>query len=273
MIGNTLRSEWIRIWRWSFLIGGIGVPAAFAALISVFIYTAADDITNGTPVTGPGGGPGSAASFATTAQLAEPGGFLTPLATVSTLAGIVLLAMSALAVATDYSTGLIRILVQAQPKRTILLTGKILALAVFTLISTLVTTLVVVLVARPLARLHGIDVDAWKTDVVAHLASSYLNFIIAATVWGLIGLMIAVLTRSAALAIGIGIGYLLVVENLIGIVAPDATTYLPGGTLNALVAGGTNDLTWTVALGLTVLYGTIATAIAIVTFRARSITA
>ena len=71
-----------------------------------------------------GQGPGSF----TVAQIASPGGFLTALATVSRLAGVILLALWAIAVATDYSTGLIRILVQAQPNRIKLMTGKILAL-------------------------------------------------------------------------------------------------------------------------------------------------
>ena len=129
-----------------------------------------------------------------------------------------------------------------------------------------------VLVARPLARLEGIETDAWKTDFVPHLVSSYFNFAVAGLVWGLIGLMLAVLTRSSALAIGVGIGYLLVVESLIGIIAPDSTVYLPGGTLNALVSGGTSQLAWITALGLTVLYGIIALIISLVAFRARDIT-
>lgn len=118
MIRNYVRSEWIRIWRWSFVGGGIGVPTAFAALISVFIYSAAED---GSSV---GGGPGGGARFTTIAELAAPGGFIIPLATISTLAGIVLLALWALAAATDYGSGLIRILVQAQPNRTNLLSGR-----------------------------------------------------------------------------------------------------------------------------------------------------
>jgi ABC-2 type transport system permease protein len=94
----------------------------------------------------------------------------------------------------------------------------------------------------------------------------------AGPVWGLIGLMIAVLTRSSALAIGIGIGYLLVVESVIGIIAPDSTVYLPGGTLNALVSGGTSQLAWITALRLTIRYGIIAFSISLVAFRSCDIT-
>jgi ABC-type transport system involved in multi-copper enzyme maturation permease subunit len=264
---RTVRSEWIRIWQWSFVLGGIGVTAAFAALISVFVFTAASDAAAGAASGGPPGG-----SFATAADIAQPGGYLTALATVSTLAGLVLLVLWALAVANDYSTGLIRLLVQAQRNRSNLLLGKITALALFTVITTLTTTLVVMLAARPLARLEGIDTTQWQTDTASHLLSSYFSFAVAGLVWGLIGLMVAVLTRSAAVSIGIGIGYLLIVESLIGIVAPDITVYLPGGTLRALVAGGTEQLAWSTALGLSVLYGIIAIIVSLLSFRSRAIT-
>ena len=263
---RPFRSEFIRIWRPAFFIGGFGVMAGFAALVSIFIYTAARTGGATFPPTA-----GQGAGFATTGQIARPGGFLTALATVSRPAGVVLLALWAIAVAGDYSTGLIRIVVQAYPKRVNLLAGKIAALGVFTLMASTITFLVVVFLARPLARLEGIQVDGWKTDFVSHFFKGYFDFTVVALVWGLIGLMLAVLTRSAAMAIGIGVGFLLVVESLITIVAPAAGKYLPGGTLNTLVAGGTAGLSWGESLGLVVLYGVIATAVSLVVFRSRDI--
>jgi hypothetical protein len=264
---RPFRSEFIRIWRPAFFIGGFGVMAGFAALVSIFIYTAAQSGATLPPTAGAGAG------FATTGQIASPGGFLTALATVSRPAGVVLLALWAIAVANDYSTGLIRVVVQAYPKRIPLLAGKIAALGVFTLMAATITFLVVVVLARPLARLEGIRVDAWKTDFVSHIFKGYFDFMVVALVWGLIGLMLAVLTRSSAMAIGIGIGFLLVVESLITIVAPDAGKYLPGGTLNTLVAGGAPGLPWGAALGLVVLYGVIAIAVSLAVFRIRDIVA
>ena len=55
----------------------------------------------------------------------------------------------AVAAATDYGTGLIRILVQAHPNRVTLLAGKIAALSIFTLLATTVTWNVSVRTARP----------------------------------------------------------------------------------------------------------------------------
>ena len=266
-MGRAFRSELIRVWRPSFLYGGIGVMAGFAALVSIFIFTSAETTTTNQPAL-----PNRPGSF-TVEQIASPGGFLTALPTVSRIAGIIVLALWAIAVATDYSSGLVRILVQAQPKRVKLLAGKILALAVFTVLAATITATVVVVLARPLARLEGIEIEAWKTDFATHLLKDYFDFTVAVLVWGLIGLMLGVITRSSALAIGIGIGFLLVVESLITIVAPGASSYLPGGTLMTLVAGGNDKLSWAAALGLVLAYGAVAAAVSLFTFRQRDITA
>lgn len=186
---------------------------------------------------------------------------------------MVLLALWAIAAASDYSTGLIRILVQSHPSRSTLLAGKIAALSVFTLLATTVTTFVVLAVARPLARFEGIEVEAWKTDFPLHLAKGFFDFTVAAVVYGLIGLMLAVLTRSSAIAISIGVGFLLVVESLIAIVASDASSYLPGGTLDALASGGNDQLAWGTSLALVVLYGSIAAGVSLAVFRTRDIVA
>lgn len=264
---HAFRSEFIRIWRPAYLLGGFGVMAAFAALISVFIYTAA---TNVPPVPSTSG---EAAGFATVAQIASPGGFLAPLSVIGRPSGVIMLSLWAIAVATDYSTGLIRILVQAYPRRVQLLAGKIAALAGFTVIAATIAYLVMIFCARPLARLEGINVEHWETDFASHFFKGYFDFTVAMLVWGLIGLLLAVLTRSSAMAIGIGIGFLLVVESLITIVAADAAKYLPGGTLSTLVQGGTDGFPWGPALGVVVLYGVIAAAVSLMVFRTRDILA
>src|SRR5262249_28423121 len=126
---RAFRSEFIRIWRPAYFYGGFGAMAAFAAPISAFFYTPP---STGPPL--PSAAP-QGAGFATVAQLASPGGFLAPLSVLSRPAGVIVLALWAIAVATDYSTGLIRIVVQAFPKRVPLLGGKIAALAAFTVMA------------------------------------------------------------------------------------------------------------------------------------------
>ena len=149
--------------------------------------------------------------------------------------------------------------------------GKIVALSFFTVLLSAATVFITSAVARPLARAYEIDTEPWRTDAAAEMASGFFNFLVPVLVWGLIGLMIAVLTRSSGTAIGVGIGWLLVVENLIGITAPDLTHLMPGGTLSALASGGTVDLAWASALGLTLLYGAVAASVSLFAFRNRDI--
>jgi hypothetical protein len=260
---NAVRSEWIRIWRPTFRYGAIGTLAVFAATISYFIYSSLPD-AGSAETRRPGA--------TTAADLEQPGGMIYALGPISTIAGVILLSLWALAAASDYDTGMIRVLVQAQPSRLKLLTAKLIALAGFTVIACTVTVLATAIVARPLARGYDVSTAAWRIDAPVELLSGAFNFFVPTLVWGLIGLTIAVLTRSAGVAIGLGIGWLLVVENLIAITAPDLTDYLPGGTLGALAGGGSPNLDWSLALGLTVLYGIAATAISLVTFRQRDIT-
>lgn len=68
-------------------------------------------------------------------------------------------------------------------------------------------------------------------------------------------MVLAMLTRSQAIAIGGGIAYLLVVENLVLMVAEADLPYLPGQALAAVAAGGTDQVSAIVgavlAVGLT----------------------
>ncbi len=258
---NTFRSEWIRIWHSSLRYGGFGVLSFFSVLISYFIYSSLADPT---AAAGPPG-------RTTAADLEQAGGMIHALGSISTLAGIVVLSLWAIATASDYDSGLIRVLVQAQPSRLTLLGGKIIALSFFTVLLSAATVFVTSAIARPLARAYEVDTEQWRIDAAVEMASGFFNFLVPVLVWGLIGLMIAVLTRSSGTAIGVGIGWLLVVENLIGITAPDITHLMPGGTLSALAAGGTNDLSWSSALSLTLLYGALAACISLFAFRNRDI--
>ena len=119
-------------------------------------------------------------------------------------------------------------------------------------------------------QLEGIPIEAWKTDFPSHLREGFFDFTIAGLVWGLIGLMLAVLTRSSAIAIGIGLGFLLVVEGLITIVAP-TRPLPPRRHADTLAAGGNDQLAWGAALGLVVLYGVIAATVSLAVFHTRDI--
>ena len=92
---NAVRSEWIRIWRPTFRYGAIGTLAVFAATISYFIYSSLLD---------PGSAETRRPGATTTADLEQPGGMIHALGPISTITGVILLSLWALAAASDYDT-------------------------------------------------------------------------------------------------------------------------------------------------------------------------
>lgn len=262
---RATRSELIRLRRRSFLLGWFGTTALFTAMVTAFLFSAA---ASGTviPANAPGG------SFPSAAELLGADGHVAPLAAAATVLGVITLSFWALAAASDYSTGLIRLLVQAQPRRWRLLGGKLLALALWTAAATTLAVLVAVGSAPVVARGVGLSPDAWQLTNVSVLVGAWVNTFLALVVWGSIGLVIAVVTRSAGVAIAVGVGYVLVVEGLIGLVATDVASWLPGATLAALSAGGSADVGYRAALGLAVVYAVGAVAVAVLTTTRRDVT-
>lgn len=264
-VPGVIRSEYIRLWRPSLRYVGLGLTGAFAVLTSAIMFWTAEPEQDSAASGRPGGG-------ATSVEALEaPGGFIGALGLLGDLVGLIVLALWALAVASDYDSGLIRVLVQAEPDRRRLLSGKIGALVAFTALVTGTTTLIVVLVSRPFARFAGISSEAWSTDFGTELLSGYTNLTVAAIAWGAIGLLIAVVTRSGGVAIAVGIGYILVFEGLIGIIADELVDYLPGGTIGVVASGGGAELDWLPALGLTLAYTTTACVLALAVFRRRDV--
>lgn len=260
---TAIKSELIRIMRPSFMYGGLGLIVGFSALLTAFVFSAAGD---GDSDSGPG------PQMASLAELSAQGGFVATLSSITSLIGVITLAYWAIAVATDYDTGLIRILTQSEPNRMRLLGGKVGALALFTVVATFLSTIVVTVMSFALAPAFDVPTDLWNTSFATEFLSAWANLTIAALVWGLVGLALAMFTKSSGIAIATGIGYLMVFENLIGIVAENATDYLPGGTLSVLTLGGTENVSYLTAFGLAVVYGTLAIGSSAIVFRRREIT-
>ncbi len=262
------RSEVTRLRRRSFTLGWLGVTAVLAFMITTFSFVAAGDGTQ-VPSAAPGGG------FPSAAELAGGDGRMLALGAAATILGVVSLSFWAVSASSDYTTGLIRLLVQAQPRRMRLLVGKVAALAVWTALATTVATVAVLMAGPVIAEGTGVSTAAWDTDpsaIAGQVVGSWVNTFLALLVWGVIGLVIAVLSKSSAVAISVGLGYVLVIEGLLRAVAPDVADWLPGATLTALAKGGTPDIAYGVALGLAVLYAAVALALAVLVFRRRDIT-
>ncbi len=249
MIG-AIRSELTRLAQPRTLLTWFGLMALFAAMVNTIMVTF---VTGGGNL--PPGAPGVA--FPTLAQMESPSGLMSGLAAASSMFGVITLSFWALATATDYSSGLIRLLVAAEPRRWRLLTAKVVALALVTAAATTVAAIVNVVVVLPAAGTAGISTAAWGADLLNVVTSAWLHLYVAVCVWGVIGLVIVTLARSAAVAISIGVGYLLVVESLVKMLKGVPSDWLLGTTLGAVASGGTPAVSFGTALTLALGYVTL----------------
>lgn len=244
---RSLRSELVRLRRRGMLIGWFGLMALFAVMANTIMFSVVGD-----GVELPPGAPGVA--FPTAAELASADGLMAGMPAASTMFGIVTLSFWAISVATDYSTGLIRLLVAAMPTRWPLLVGKVVALALLTAVATTVATVVTVGIAPAGAQTAGIDMSAWAAAAASTILSTWASTYLALLVWGVIGLAIAYLTRSSAIAISVGAGYVLVVESMISRLFDTTPDWLLSGTLTAVAQGGSATASQGSALGWAGIY-------------------
>ena len=264
MMWVATRSELVRLVQPRLLIGWFGLVAMFAALINVVMFS----MTGGD---GPPAGPGVA--FPDAATLASRDGLVIGMSAASSMFGIVTLSFWAIATAADYSSGLIRLMVAAQPRRWKLLVGKVAALAAVTAVATVVATMVNVGVAPVAAEAAGIDTSGWQSaDLPGTLLQAWGNAFLAALVWGVIGLVLATFTRTSAIAISVGAGWVLLVESIVAVAFDDARSWLPGTVLTAVAQGGNATLSHGSAIGLGAAYVALGLAAAVIVLTRRDVT-
>jgi ABC-type transport system involved in multi-copper enzyme maturation permease subunit len=261
----AVRSELTRLRQPRLLATWFGLMALFTMLVNTIMVTF---VSGGGSL--PPGAPGVA--FPTLAAMESPSGLMAGLAAASSMFGIVTLSLWAVVTAGDYSSGLVRLLVAAEPRRWRLLAGKVFALVIITAAATTVAAVVNVFAVMPAAGAAGISTAAWGTDVLAVVAGAWMNLFLALCVWGVLGLVIATLARSAAVSIAIGVGYVLVVESLIKMVKDAPSDWLLGSTLGALAGGGTAPIAYGTALALALAYVALGLAVAGAVFIRRDVT-
>lgn len=232
---RAFRSEWSKLRRVGQVLGSWGPMVGFAVLFGILFFTFATLGAEQAPPRDPqGGGPPSVAS----SLFESADGWAFTFQVTGGLLGIVALVVAASNMATEYTAGTLKMLFVREPRRGLLLAGKVLAVASFVAVGIALALLASVVTSIVMAGVEGIDRSAWWTvDGVVALGDSFLHVTLVAWVWMLFGTMLAILFRTGFAAVGIGIGYPLVVESILQIVLPDVAQWMPGGVLGTFMAG------------------------------------
>lgn len=264
MIG-VVRSELLRLRRRSLLIGWFGLIVMFAVLVNFVMFQVVEQ-----SAAAPDNGPG--VTFPSAATLLGPDGIVSGLGAAASFFGVVTLSFWALATAGDYSTGLVRVVVAAEPRRWRLLLGKWIALALVTALTSVAALVVTLIVAPVAAQAGGYSPDSWGDGIASVLVGAIVHLYLSLLVWGSIGLALATLTRSAGIAIGVGVGYVLLVEAVISAIASDIADWLPGSVLTDLAQGGSDSVSFATACLLGAAYVAVAVGGSVLVFGRREVT-
>ncbi len=115
MIWAAFTSEWTKLRRPTLLLGTFLGLAAAASLFVILLFTQAS----------------ATGGIVSLHQLAQPGGLVIGVARAAMLLGVVAFGIAAAQVASEYSLGTLRQLLVRQPRRAVLLAGKMLGVITF----------------------------------------------------------------------------------------------------------------------------------------------
>lgn len=154
--------------------------------------------------------------------------------------GAIVLILGALTVGNEYNWGTLKTVLTQRPRRRDLYASKLLALAVAVLTIVVATFAFSALTSSLIASVESEAVD-WPS--LAELARGLAAGFLILFMWSLFGMTLAVLLRSLALPVGLGLVWALVIENLVReVAAPLLDSFetlqkgLPGVNAGSLVA-------------------------------------
>ncbi|MGZ5383287.1 MAG: ABC transporter permease [Acidimicrobiia bacterium] len=273
---RAFRSEWIKLSRRNTLLGFGGAMVGLTLLFTLLAFLS----VGGSNVDLDGG---QAEAFVTADVLSLSDGSVFAITNLASMLGVVALALFASSIAGEFNKGTIRMLFVTEPNRLKVLSGKLAALASFVVVGLAATMIASVGIGALLAPGAGVDTSAWwTTDGLAAIGTTYLNITGAVLIPGLIGAAIAVLTRSAAIAISVGAAYFILGEALITGFWDTLGQWGPSAVSNALAVGGTGGegmmggaapaIAYATAAILAVGYGILSVAVSSTTLARRDVT-
>ena len=229
---RAFRSEWIKLSRRNTMIGFTGAMVGITLLFTFMAFMSVRGTNVGLDEQGP-------EAFVTSAVLSLADGSMFAMTQVAVFIGIIALALFASSLAGEFNRGTIRMLFVTEPKRIKLLAGKLSALASFVALGVGATLVASVALGAVLAAGAGVDTTAWWTsEGLSAMGSTYVSVTGSALLTALIGAALALLTRSAAIAISVGAAYFVLGEALVSAFWTPLAKWGPAAIANALATGG-----------------------------------
>jgi ABC-type transport system involved in multi-copper enzyme maturation permease subunit len=258
MIWAAFASEWTKLRRRTLLLSTFLGLAAAASLFVVLVFSQAS----------------ATGGIVTLHQLAQPNGLVLGVARAAMLLGVVAFGIAASQVASEYSLGTLRQLLVRQPRRAVLLAGKMLGVITFLVLALCFAAVVALMVALAAAHARGVPTGAWFTGTgLGDLFRELGDLVLAVVGYSVLGMAFGQFVRSAVFAVIIGFAWLLAVETIVIRIVPSTENWLPGSSILAVASGGTEGVGYGHGLALAAVYLVIAIAAAVTVFVRSDVTA
>jgi ABC-2 type transport system permease protein len=258
MMWAAFTSEWTKLRRPTLFFATFGGLAAAASLFVILVSSQA---------TARGG-------LVTLHQLAQPDGLVLGVARAAMLLGVVAFGVASSQVASEYSLGTLRQLLVRQPRRIVLMAGKMLGVISFLVLALCFAAVIALLAAVVAARSRGVPTGAWFTATgLGDLFRELGDLALAVVGYSVLGMALGQFVRSAVFAVIIGFAWLLAVENIIARIVPGVEQWLPGQSVQAVASGGIEGVGYSHGLILGALYLAAAIAAALTMFVRSDVTA
>jgi ABC-2 type transport system permease protein len=258
MTWAAFTSEWTKLRRRTLFLSTFLGLAAAAGLFVILVFSQA---------TSHGG-------IVTLHQLAQPNGLVIGVARAAMLLGVVAFGIAASQIASEYSLGTLRQLLVRQPRRAVLLAGKMLGVITFLVLALCFAAVVALVVAVVAAHSRGVPTGAWFTGTgLGDLFRELGDLVLAVIGYSVLGMALGLFVRSAVFAVIIGFAWLIAVENIVVRIVPSTQSWLPGQSILAVASGGAEGVSYGHGLVLGAIYLAAAIAAAATVFLRTDITA
>lgn len=260
---TIIRAELKRlIRRRTLVVAAIG-SLAFAALATLTVFPSAErnvvrSRQGGTPLSELAGAGGGTEAFAVGASFA---GFL------------VFVTFIAL-IATEFSGGTFRALLLREPRRLRVIVGKLAGILLVAAGVVALFELCTFGLSLLVAPSQDIDTSGWFSLAgLGEAATDYLTVFAGVTGWAIFGTTLAVIFRSAPLALGVGFAWAGPFENIVVDSWDTGFKVFPGQVLGSMIRGGTIELGMGRAIATAAVYTAIAAAVSLLLVSRRDVTA
>jgi ABC-type transport system involved in multi-copper enzyme maturation permease subunit len=261
---RIIRAELLRLARRRTIV----VAAAGALLFSVVATLTVFSTARAT------GGAASRRNGTTIANLADHGGGTEAFAIGASFVGFLVFVTFIALIASEFSGGTFRAVLLRNPHRLRVIVGKLVGILIVTAAVVALAEVFTLAVSLLVAPGQDVSTANWfSVESVGAGLRDYVTVLAGVTGWAIFGTTLAVIFRSAPLALGVGFAWAGPFENIIVDSWETGFRVFPGQVLGSLIQGGTTELgIGRAALTATVYVG-IAAATALLLVTRRDVTA